>query len=164
MHFSIKKWISPISYLNNVIYVIWHMWICQNWYIPVSNLLHGSVKVVQGVSKKRYLLDFLSYFSSRGRILLFHMCFGIRISSQFHLAFQKLSIQNLNCPKNAKHACADMIFIPAQSSLRTAGIKIYVFLVHCQTKPSSSLTNLFRCWMSHSTQCLEPVVPLAMFW
>ena len=79
---------------------------------------------LQGVSKKRYFSDFLSYFSSRGRILLFHMCFGIRILSPFHLAIQKVSIQNLNCPKNAKNACADMIFIPAQSSLRKAGIKI----------------------------------------
>ena len=68
---------------------------------------------LQGVSKKRYFSDFLSYFSSRGRILLFHMCFGIRILSPFHLAIQKVSIQNLNCPKNAKNACADMIFIPA---------------------------------------------------
>ena len=68
---------------------------------------------IQGVSKKRYILDFLSYFSSIGRILLFHMCFGIRISSPFHLAIQKVSIQNLNCPKNA---CADMIFIPALRS------------------------------------------------
>ena len=68
---------------------------------------------VQGVSKKRYFLDFLSYFSSRGRILLFHMCFGIRILSPFHLAIQKVSIQNLNCPKNA---CAGMIFIPALRS------------------------------------------------
>ena len=76
---------------------------------------------VQGVSKKRYFLDFLSYFSSRGRILLFHMCFGIRISSPFHLAIQKVSIQNLNCPKNA---CADMIFIPALRSEDWAGIKI----------------------------------------
>ena len=76
---------------------------------------------VQGVSKKRYFSDFLSYFSSRGWILLFYMCFGIRISSLFHLAIQKVSIQNLNCPKNR---CADMIFIPAQSSLRKAGIKI----------------------------------------
>ena len=79
---------------------------------------------IQGVSKKRYFSDLLSYFSSRGRILLFHMCFGIRILSPFHLAIQKVSIQNLNCPKNAKNACADMIFIPAQSSLRKAGIKI----------------------------------------
>ena len=68
---------------------------------------------LQGVSKKRYFSDFLSYFSSKGRILLFHMCFGIRISSPFHLAIQKVSIQNLNCPKNA---CADMIFIPALRS------------------------------------------------
>ena len=77
--------------------------------------------LIQGVSKKRYFLDFLSYFSSIGRILLFHMCFGIRISSPFHLAIQKVSIQNLNCPKNA---CADMIFIPALRSEDWAGIKI----------------------------------------
>ena len=64
---------------------------------------------LQGVSKKRYFSDFLSYFSSRGWILLFHMCFGIRILSPFHLAIQKVSIQNINCPKNAKNACADMI-------------------------------------------------------
>ena len=87
----------------------------------VGSSFHITYHNIQGVSKKRYFCDFLSYFSSRGRILLFHMCFGIRISSPFHLAFQKVSIQNLNCPKNA---CADMIFIPAQSSLRKAGIKI----------------------------------------
>ena len=45
-------------------------------------------KRIQGVSKKRYFLGFLSFFSSRGRILLFRMCFGIRISSPFHLATQ----------------------------------------------------------------------------
>ena len=82
------------------------------------------IQLIQGVSKKRYFSDFLSYFSSRGRIVLFHMCFGIRILSPFQLAIQKVSIQNLNCPKNAKNACADMIFIPAQSSLHKAGIKI----------------------------------------
>ena len=48
------------------------------------------VKKLQGVSKKRYFSDFLSYFSSRGQILLFHMCFGIRISSPFHLAGIKI--------------------------------------------------------------------------
>ena len=79
---------------------------------------------LQGVSKKRYFSDFLSYFISRGRILLFHMCFGIRILSLFHLAIQKVSIQNLKCPKNAKNACADMIFIPALRSEDWAGIKI----------------------------------------
>ena len=83
--------------------------------------MNPETEMLQGVSKKRYFLDFLSYFSSRGWILLFHMCFGISISSVFNLAIQKVSIQNLNCPKNA---CADMIVIPAQSSLRKAGIKI----------------------------------------
>ena len=46
----------------------------------------------QGVSKKRYFWDFLSYFSSRCRILLFHMCFGIRILSPFYLAIKKVFI------------------------------------------------------------------------
>ena len=99
----------------------------EHWWRIWSNIFgipFIALVQVQGVSKKRYFLDFLSYFSSRGRILLFHMCFGIRILSPFHLAIQKVSIQNLNCPKNAKNACADMIFIPAQSSLRKAGIKI----------------------------------------
>ena len=41
------------------------------------------------------------------------MCFWIRILSLFHLTTQIVSNQNLNCPKNAKNACADMIFIPA---------------------------------------------------
>ena len=81
---------------------------------------------IQGVSKKRYFLGFLSFFSSRGRILLFRMCFGIRISSPFHLATQTRHFQNLKCPKNAKNACADLTFIPALqseavSSLLTAG-------------------------------------------
>ena len=78
-----------------------------------THILQLLQQVLQGVSKKRYFSDFLSYFSSRGQILLFHMCFGIRILSPFHLAIQKVSIQNLNCPKNA---CADMIFIPALRS------------------------------------------------
>ena len=55
----------------------------------------------------------MSNFCSRSLILLFHMCFGIRILSPFHLATQIVSIQNLHCPKNAKNVCADMIFIPA---------------------------------------------------
>ena len=56
---------------------------------------------IQGVSKKRYFCDFLSYFSSRGRILLFHMCFRIRILSPFHLAIQK---------KNHVRACVFSVF------------------------------------------------------
>ena len=37
--------------------------------------------------------------SARNPILLFHMCFGIRILNPFHLTTQIVSIQNLNCPK-----------------------------------------------------------------
>ena len=68
--------------------------------------LCSSIIIYRVSLKKRYFLDFLSYFSSRGRILLFLMCFRIRISSPFHIAIQKISIQYLNCPKNA---CADII-------------------------------------------------------
>ena len=85
---------------------------CMRLGIGLKDLTKGKI-LLQGVSKKRYFCDFLSYFSSRGRILLFYMCFRIRISIPFHLAIQKVSIQNLNCPKNA---CADMIFIPALRS------------------------------------------------
>ena len=44
----------------------------------------------QGVSKKNVLSWFLPYFSFGGRILLFQMCFGIRILSPFHLATQTI--------------------------------------------------------------------------
>ena len=54
----------------------------------------------------------MSNFCSRSRILLFYMCFGIRISSPFHLATQIVSIRNLKCPKNAKNKCTDMILSP----------------------------------------------------
>ena len=37
------------------------------------------------------------------------MCFGMRISSPFHLNTLNIPIQNINCPKNAKNACADII-------------------------------------------------------
>ena len=71
---------------------------------------------LHGVSKKRYLSDFLSYFSSRGRILLFHMCFRIRILSPFQLAAKIISTQNPNCSKNAENTCANMLCIPVLRS------------------------------------------------
>ena len=40
------------------------------------------------------------------------MCFGIRISSPFHLATLILPIANHKCPKNAKNACADALISP----------------------------------------------------
>ena len=62
------------------------------------------------VSLKKVLQRCLSYFCSRSRILLFQMCYGIRISSPFHLGTQIISIHILNCPKIAKNACTDMVF------------------------------------------------------
>ena len=63
----------------------------------IMSIMTVKLVYLQGVSKIRYL----SHFCSRGRILPFNMCFGIRISSPFHLATQTISIHNLNCPENA---------------------------------------------------------------
>ena len=41
------------------------------------------------------------------------MCYGIRISSPFHLNTLNIPIQNIKCPKNTKNACTDIIFSPA---------------------------------------------------
>ena len=41
------------------------------------------------------------------------MCFGIRISSPFHLNTLNIPILNIKRPKNTKNACADIIFSPA---------------------------------------------------
>ena len=38
------------------------------------------------------------------------MCFGIRISSLFHLNTFNISIQNIKCPKNTKNGCLNIIF------------------------------------------------------
>ena len=62
--------------------------LCTKYKLCATMQVVGIVYKIQGVSKKRYFLGFLSFFSSRGRILLFRMCFGIRISSPVHLATQ----------------------------------------------------------------------------
>ena len=55
----------------------------------------GQIEIIQGVSKEKVLSWFLSHSASRGPILLFHMCFGIKILSPIHLATQMIPIQNL---------------------------------------------------------------------
>ena len=76
----ISKWLDFTHFLTT------YYFYCRSSSIPT------------GCLQKKVLLRFLSYFCSRSRILLFHMCFGIRISSPFHLTTQIMSIQNLNCP------------------------------------------------------------------
>ena len=83
--------------------------------------------MIQGVSKKRYVSDFLSYFSSRGRILHFHLCFGIRISSPFDLNPLNIPIRNIKCPKNTKNTCADITMLSRVPLLRYLGL----FFNHC---------------------------------
>ena len=88
---------GPARFLRNHLKNYARRILDQSFDITLNAIIFNEVPFyIQGVSKKRYFLDFLSYFSSRGRILLFHMCFGIRISSPFHLAIQKVSIQNIN--------------------------------------------------------------------
>ena len=61
------------------------------------------------VTQKEASYGFWPQICSRSPILLFHMCFGIRISSPFHLATLILPIANHKCPKNAKNPCADVL-------------------------------------------------------
>ena len=56
-------------------------------------------------------------------ILLFHGCFGTRISSPFHLATSISPIQNQKYPKNAINACANTQISPQPSQ---------VLLRHCR--------------------------------
>ena len=70
-----SSWIQ-IQKMNTL--VQWNVQNCMIWETFNPDLLIFWVDI-QGVSKKRYFLGFLSYFSSGGRILLFCMCFGIRI-------------------------------------------------------------------------------------
>ena len=39
------------------------------------------------------------------------MCYGIRISSPFHLNTLHIPIQNIKCPKNTKKACAEINWV-----------------------------------------------------
>ena len=74
-------------------------------------------------------MQFLSYFCSRSRILLFHMCFAIRILSSFHLATQIVSIQNLNYPKNAfikrSLSCTDSAYWRSIKQLHNECFMVY---------------------------------------
>ena len=92
------------------------------------------------------------------------MCFGIRISSPFHLATQIVPIQNPNCPKNAKNACADMNFIPALpseavSSLLIAGqwrsctISVLLNLLFCMKITSQSGHPGSQCTYEPARAC-----------
>ena len=98
-------------------------------------LIHGDMVIyIPGLGKVLTILENqyntgLSYFGSGSRISLFHMCFGIRILSPFHLANQIISIQNLNCPKNAKYAYMNRIF--QQSSMNVEGVEqTHTFFIH----------------------------------
>ena len=68
--------------------------------IPL-NEIKSNMNQIQGFPKKI------------GPIILFHMCFGIRVLSLFHLNTLNIPIQNMKCPKNTKNVCADIIFSPA---------------------------------------------------
>ena len=84
------------------------------------------------VTQKKCNIRILTSNQISSPILLFHMCFGIRISSPFHLATLILPIANHKCPKNAKNACADVLIglfsskdITIASLLQVTSISIY---------------------------------------
>ena len=53
------------------------------------------------------------------------MCFGIRISSPFHLATLILPIENHKYPKNAKNACADALHTALKGWGEGGGVRIF---------------------------------------
>ena len=68
-----------------------------------SNGRYISVQVhMYRVPQKNVPERFLAKICSRCPIILFHMCFTIRILSPFHLNTLNIPIQNINCPKNIK--------------------------------------------------------------
>ena len=76
-------------------------------------------------------------------ILLFPMCFGI--FSSFHLAKQITFIQNRNCSKMHKNACADMIFE----------------LPSCWSPCNQTACPYSACWRRSHAQWRHPVATKA---
>ena len=54
--------------------------------------------------------------------MLFHRCFGIRISSPFHFETLNIPIQNVKCPESPKNA--NIIMLPSVSLFRYPGISL----------------------------------------
>ena len=74
----------------------WH-----NLFVP-TQLQYILFAPTYRVSLNKGTFSIFIFFCSRSQILLFCMCFGVRILSPVHLATQIISIQNPNCPKNEK--------------------------------------------------------------
>ena len=68
--------------------------------------------------------------------MLFHRCFGIRISSPFHLETLNIPIQNIKCPESPKNA--NIIMLPSVSIFRDPGISLLLKIG----------TNPFNCIFS----------------
>ena len=84
------------------------MYICSC--IHVSCIMYN----IQGVPKKCPIAIFsFNLFNYICPIILFHMCFEIRILSPFHLNTLNIPIQNINCPTKHQNAWADIILSPA---------------------------------------------------
>ena len=60
------------------------------------------VHLSTGCPKKNVPQGFFALICSRGPIILFHMCFGIRILILFQLNTLNIPIQNIRCPKTPK--------------------------------------------------------------
>ena len=99
------------------------------------------------------------------------MCYGIRISSPFHLGTQIISIHILNCPKIAKNACTDMEFLECISmnvdSMENALPQMCnvppwmwnALHIHIQGLPFSLNVNSEKpemFWESKATKCMGP--------
>ena len=103
------------------------------------------------------------------------MCYGIRISSPFHLATQIISIQNPNCPKNGKNACADMISEQnVDSEIFSVAVVIPVVFLTCLFNQTCSILisvmnniHLYHSfgWINHQhTDCATALLTSNMQW
>ena len=96
------------------------------------------------------------------------MCFGIRISSPFHLNTLNIPIQNKKCPKNAKNACPDITLLPGGSlfgtwvpisMLRGHKILVPVHLIFSMTGAGKeTVTHHISHWLWSKKLAIDQVV------
>ena len=91
--------------------------------------------------------------------MLFHRCFGIRISSPFHLDTLNIPLQNIKCPESPKNA--NIIMLPSVSLLRFPGISLLRGR-YKTTQQSEKVTQGTANWSTLQSLALEQNKSLAI--
>ncbi len=79
------------------------------------------------------------------------MCFGIRISSPFHLATQIITFQNIKCAKNADNAAKTWFLIRKFCSAKTSLSSSFVTFFF--NKKCYILLSVYKCYSTTCTIC-----------